>query len=158
MGIAKLSLYRLIQVITYLYSNQRNFSGFWEFIFLQNIRGVTTISASFAVDPTPSPTPSPSPISSPTITPTSAPTTNPTSTSTQTATSSPKPSSSPSPQPTSTASTSPSESPSQTPIATSTQPIESNNNIVIFAAVGVTIVVLAATAIVLRKSRKPNEF
>lgn len=66
---------------------------------IQNIQGTTTISATFALNPTPTPSPSPSPIptASPTQTPiqtsppTATPTTNPTSQPTQSPTTSPSP-------------------------------------------------------------------
>jgi hypothetical protein len=59
-----------------------------------NIQDITTISAIFAADPTPTPTPTSSPTIAPTPTPTTNPTQQPTSTPTQT------PSTEPSPTPT----------------------------------------------------------
>ncbi len=56
---------------------------------VQNIAGATTLSATFAPNPTPSPTPSPTLTSSPT--PTAIPTTSPTSNPTSSPTSSPSP-------------------------------------------------------------------
>lgn len=61
---------------------------------VQNVQGATTISATFAPNPTPTPTPSPSPI------PTASPTQTPTQTPSPTATSTPNPTSQPTQQPT----------------------------------------------------------
>jgi hypothetical protein len=68
--------------------------------FVQNINGATTISATFAPNPTPTPKPTPSPTTSPTPTPspTASPTPTPTAPSTSTATSAPTPSPTASPK------------------------------------------------------------
>lgn len=115
-----------------------------------------TLSPSSSPTPSPTPTPTATPTPTPTVTPTPTPIPTPTSTSTQTATSTPTPSLSSSAQPTSTALTSPSEPPSPTSTTTSTQPLLSASNLVILVAVVVSIGVIFATALVLRKSRNQN--
>ncbi len=81
---------------------------------VQNINGATTISATFAPNPTPTPSPTPSPTSAPTPTPSPSPTPTPSPSPTPTATPTPTPT------PTATPTPLPTTVPTQTPTPTET--------------------------------------
>ncbi len=84
---------------------------------IQNIQGVTVISATFAFAPTPTPSPTPSPTPLPTATPTPTPTPIPTQNTTPTETPTPTKTPTPTPAPTITSTASSTPSPTVKPLA-----------------------------------------
>jgi Predicted solute binding protein len=109
---------------------------------VQNIQGPTTISAVFAVDPTPSPTP--------TATPTVAPTSQPTAT--------PNPTTNPTSHPTSTPTATPTSAPTSAPTYPATTSPNSESSTILtpyfLVAIAVAVIAVVIVALVLILKRR----